>query len=408
MSARRLSGGLALLAVGATLLACSPSPQPTPPGESTVPSATPSPSTAAPTPSEPLCVDLVDAMGQSEQIAQLFMLGIDIASGEVDSSTLNLMDDTGVGNVLLLGNSELGVAGVSDLAQTLRNSSPQPGGVDLMIATDQEGGQVQRLQGTGFPDMPSAAEQAQLSDAELRSRAEEWGEALKQAGVDYNLAPVADVVPADRVDSNEPIGVLQRGYGSDPEVVKEKAQAFVNGMHDAEIATSVKHFPGLGLVEGNTDLEADVTDTETTAEDLQTFTGYENLSSVMVSSAVYTQMDPDHPAVYSREIVTGTLRIGLAFDKVIISDDLGIAESAAAVDEVDRGAAFLAAGGDLVINADPDSLAAMMEGVRRRAAEDPGFATTIPDKATRVLELKAETGRAKCQPGRQPASTPEG
>lgn len=136
--------------------------------------------------------------------------------------------------------------------------------------------------------MPSAEDQAALSDADLEASAAQWATALKDAGVDYNLAPVADVVPADLLDVNQPIGVLRRGYGSDPATVKAKALAFIEGMHAVGIATALKHFPGLGQVRGNTDQEIGVTDDVTTTADLQTFTGYPDETSVMVSSAIYT------------------------------------------------------------------------------------------------------------------------
>ncbi|MGY4718606.1 glycoside hydrolase family 3 protein [Naumannella cuiyingiana] len=395
---RLLAAGLA----GAALFtACTP-PPPAPGPQPSVPTT---PSFAPSTPTEPLCVDLVDAMGRNEQIAQLFMVGVDIGSGKIDPATANLLDDTGVGNVLLLGNSEAGVAGVSEIASSLRGDSRQPGGVELMIAADQEGGRVQRLQGEGFPEMPSASAQAAMSDDELTVNARQWGEALRQAGIDYDLAPVADVVPADNKDTNTPIGALDRDYGSDPAQVRQKAQAFINGMDEAEIATATKHFPGLGRVVGNTDLQGEVVDSTTTEEDLRDFVGYENLDSVMVSSAVYENLDPGTPAVYSRKIITGMLRIQLDWSGVIVSDDLGVAKAAATEPVVERGAAFLGAGGDLVITADPDTLAAMMEGVRQRAVSDEAFANQLPDKAARVLELKSEVGRANCRPGR-PLPTP--
>ena len=107
---------------------------------------------------------------------------------------------------------------------------------------------MQRLQGPGFADIPSAARQAALSDARLTADAARWGAELKAAGINANLAPVADVVPADLGDRNAPIGRLDRGYGSSPRTVAAKATAFVRGMDRAGMATAAKHFPGLGRV----------------------------------------------------------------------------------------------------------------------------------------------------------------
>lgn len=247
--------------------------------------------------------------------------------------------------------------------------------------------------------MPSAEDQAALSDADLEASAAQWATALKDAGVDYNLAPVADVVPADLLDVNQPIGVLRRGYGSDPATVKAKALAFIEGMHAVGIATALKHFPGLGQVRGNTDQEIGVTDDVTTTADLQTFTGYPDETSVMVSSAIYTQIDANNPAIYSPTIITDVLRNQLGFDGVVISDDIGAARAATTLPPVDRAATFLAAGGDLVITVDASTITEMIDGVGARAASDTVFAASLTEKAARVLDLKARTGRADCAPG---------
>ena len=173
-----------------------------------------------------------------------------------------------------------------------------------MVAADQEGGQVQRLRGQGFDRIPSAQRQAQTSPAELKSDAARWGRQLRRAGIDANLAPVADVVPKDREGVNEPIGVLRRGYGSNPAAVAAHVPAFVEGMDAAGVATSVKHFPGLGRVRGNTDLTrrggrrapppGDDPDLKPFAAGVDAGT-----DMVMMSSAYYSEIDPSRRAAFS-------------------------------------------------------------------------------------------------------------
>jgi hypothetical protein len=72
--------------------------------------------------------------------------------------------------------------------------------------------------------------------------------------VNLDFAPVFDVVPPGTDASNQPIGVLEREYGHDPGTVGSHAAAFVAGMAEAGVATTAKHFPGLGRVVGNTDI----------------------------------------------------------------------------------------------------------------------------------------------------------
>ena len=207
-------------------------------------------------------------MTPAEQVGQLLMVGID--SGGLSSDAADVLTATRAGSVILLGNSTAGVESTQDVVDDVRGSTRRPEGVRTLLAVDQEGGQVQRLQGPGFDDIPSAARQAALSNAELTADAAQWGVELKSAGINANLAPVADVVPADLGDRNAPIGRLDRGYGSSPRTVAAKATAFVHGMDRAEMATAAKHFPGLGRVTGNTDYARRVVDNQTTRRDART------------------------------------------------------------------------------------------------------------------------------------------
>ena len=99
-----------------------------------------------------------------------------------------------------------------------------------------------------------------MTVATLKQKAARWGRQLGQAGVNLDLAPVADVVPPGTDASNAPIGEFQREYGHDPATAATHVRAFIAGMTQAGIGTSAKHFPGLGRVVGNTDFTGDVVD----------------------------------------------------------------------------------------------------------------------------------------------------
>lgn len=401
MTRLRLPG--LLVGLAALLAACSgapgsgPSPEPAP---DTVPATESTPESTPETSPEPTvdprsCRSLVDAMDPAQRAGQVFMVAV--TNGPTpDSATMQVITDHQIGNVLLLGNSTGGVAHVREFTDDIRLMA----GAEVLIAVDQEGGQVQRLQGPGFDRIPDAVEQATAPD--LMADAQRWGEQLAEAGVDVNLAPVADVVPAEMTGRNAPIGQLRRGYGSDPEAVGEAVTDFVSGMHAAGVGTSLKHFPGLGRVVGNPDFADRVIDDQTTRDD-PGLAGFRagvdaDASMVMVSSATYTKIDPDHQGVFSTVIMQEMIRDELGFDGVVISDDLGVAENLAAVPVEDRGWRFIAAGGDLVINADPAKARQMSERLVAEMDSDPDFAEQVADSATRVLELKAWLGRVDCAP----------
>lgn len=352
---------------------------------------------ATPGPARPSCADLASSLTRREQIGQLLMVGI--SSQGLGSPDAQILGDVAAGSVILLGNSTVGVGATRGLSASVRSAAGGPEGVRTMLTVDQEGGQVQRLQGSGFDRIPSANRQARLSDAQLAQEAKRWGEQLRKAGIDANLAPVADVVPEGFQQLNQPIGVLDRGYGSDPAVVAAKASAFIRGMDQAGIATAVKHFPGLGRVRGNTDFEAKVVDRTTTRQD-EALAGFrEGVSAgvdmVMVSSAIYASIDPDHRAAFSTVILQRLIRGDLGYTGVIISDDL----AARAIRDIapgQRAVRFFEAGGDLAIVGDPTLAPQMVRAVSAAMSSDRRFAQEITRKASRVIAMKARRGLADC------------
>ncbi|SDE70461.1 glycoside hydrolase family 3 N-terminal domain-containing protein [Auraticoccus monumenti] len=346
------------------------------------------------------CRDLAAAMGPEEQAGQLLMVGIS-ANQPASAGVVDQLDGHHISSILLLENTTNGVETVRALTDRVREELQTPDGVRTLVAADQEGGQVQRLQGPGFSEMPPASEQAGLGADGLESAAEDWGGELADAGVDLDLAPVADVVPAGTEDTNAPIGQLGRGYGSDPDEVSALVRAFVRGMDAADVATSVKHFPGIGAVEGNTDFTADVVDSTTTADgpEVEPFAAAveEGVDAVMVSTVTYTEIAPDSQAVFSEAVVDDLLRDRLGFEGVVVSDDMGVAEAVAGTPVERRLVDFVRAGGDLAITADPTTVEPMVRGLLEAAEDDPELAEALPEHVARVLSLKAGRGLADCE-----------
>lgn len=323
------------------------------------------------------------------------MMAINV--GTPVGAAVSQMQASGAGAVLLLGNRSDGVLVTAQYTGQLQAAAPA--GLPALVAADQEGGQVQRLQGPGFGTIPPAIEQGQLSDEQLRTSWQEWGRQLREAGINFNLAPVADVVPGDQVAVNQPVGALQRGFGADPVVVARQVAEVVRGLSDVQVASSVKHFPGLGRVNDNTDFAVghDHISTLSDAELIPFQAAIDaGAGSVMVSSAIYTRVDPDNPAVFSPTIVTGILRERMGFDGVVISDDLGAAASVASHPVAERGNDFLRAGGDMVIVADPAAAQTMVDATLALAQSDQEFADQLALKVARLLALKASVGLMVC------------
>ena len=347
---------------------------------------------SSPEPQAPTCRATAQGLSLREQAGQLLMVGV---SGSLDEAELTAITKYHVGSVILMGTSTAGVKRTAALTGQLAKLGGETG---VLVAVDQEGGLVQRLQGPGFSTIPSAAMQAKLSDATLRQRAEGWGEELAAAGVHLNLAPVADVVPAAKQATNQPVARLGRGYGSKPAVVSAKVNAVVEGLRAGGVSAAVKHFPGLGEVTGNTDFVARVVDTVTTATSpgLVPFRDAvtAGVDAVMVSSAFYTRIDGKRMAGFSPKVI-GLLR-DWGFEGVVVSDDLGAAVALRGVPATRRALSFVEAGGDLAITVTPALASSMTAGLVKAAKADSAVAERITEAASRVLALKQAHGLVEC------------
>jgi beta-N-acetylhexosaminidase len=375
------------------LLAACSSGGDTPPAASSPPSTATAESvtaTPAPSPGEEEVAAALEQLDERGRVEQLFLVGVRLD----DLSPGDALAEDGVGGIFLAGRSE---APAGELAETTARWQALTPGPGLWVAADQEGGAVQTLKGPGFTRLPPAVDQGALPPAELSALAEDLGAELAAAGVNLNLAPVADVVPAGTERGNEPIGAFERQYGSTAAEVTAAAEAIMDGLAASGVTATLKHFPGLGRVEGNTDTDVGVTDTATAAGDEQV-TAFGTLARspahpfVMASSATYAQIDPAEPATFSRTVLTGLLRDRLGFDGVIVSDDVGNAEAVSDVDAGQRAVRFLEAGGTVVLTVDAGIVPEMVDAVLERSAADPAFAAVVEDAVGTALAAKARAG----------------
>jgi beta-glucosidase-like glycosyl hydrolase len=391
MTRTRLGAQLLVLALGAgTIAALAPAAAAVPTSETAETAATAT--TAVPAGGARA---VFYRMSTAQRVGQLFMVG-GAATGP-GSATYAAISNYHVGSAMLTGRSSLSTSATLLVTRSLqaRATTIATLGVPLFVATDQEGGNVQVLRGSGFSRIPTALTQGTWYISTLRSNALTWGRQLRSAGVNLNLAPVLDTVPYAMRDTNKPIGYYDREFGYTTSVVSGHGSAFMSGMLGAHVGTSVKHFPGLGRVTANTDVSAGVTDYVTTYDDpyLGPFRTAVNAGTpfVMMSLADYDKIDPHVPAAFSRKIIGGMLRSDLGFGGVVISDSLA-AEQVQAWSPGTRAVNFVNAGGDLILMTDPTQIPAMVNAVLSKANSDSTFLAKVNTAALRVLFAKQRMG----------------
>ena len=368
----------------------SAAPSSTPPSASAAGSSA-APSTAAPASAAEQVDAAIAGMTREQQIAQLFVVGIpleDVHQGDA-------LAEQQPGGIFLAGRSQLAADDLAGLTAAWQEAAGTTG---LWIAVDQEGGNVQTLSGPGFAELPTAVEQGRLPEAQLEALADGLGASLDRAGINLDLAPVADVVPAGTEQSNQPIGVYGREYGSTADEVAAAAEVVVDGLAAHGVTAVFKHFPGLGRVRGNTDTSDEVVDPDTQPDDASVGVfarlaeGADAPPFVMTSSAVYPAIDRSEPAGWSAEVVDGLLRGQLGFDGVVISDDVGAAAAVQDVPPGERAVRCLDAGGTLVLTVDRTLYPEMLAAVMDRDRTDDAFRIRVDAAVRTALLAKAEAG----------------
>ena len=191
----------------------------------------------------------------------------------------------------------------------------------LLIAIDQEGGNIQRLKPEhGFASIPSAKELGRGDIQTTYDVAYDLGNRLIDLGFNVDFAPLLDV---DVNPESPAIGAKERSFSSDPESVSQHGWAFARGLSDAGLAYSFKHFPGHGSA--GTDTHAGITDITKTYQDYE-LNPWQNLlknaqpnTMVMVAHVINNNFDT-LPASISYKTIQKVRDMG--FDGVIISDDM--------------------------------------------------------------------------------------
>jgi beta-N-acetylhexosaminidase len=267
----------------------------------------------------------------SEKIGQMLLIGFRGLDAGLESAVIHDIQAGRIGGVVLFDRDlALGTAVRNiqspEQVKALINSLQSRSAIPLLIAVDQEGGQVVRLkEKIGFPATVSAQYLGQVNDTELtRGYAERTAAALAACGFNLNFAPLVDL----NVNAENPIiARYERSFGADPDTVVRHALAVIEGHHRNGVACTLKHFPGHGSSRQDSHLGcADVSDSWNTIE-LQPYREIiaRSQADVIMTAHIFNRhLDPEFPATLSAKIIGGLLRGQLQFKGLVIADDLNM------------------------------------------------------------------------------------
>ena len=286
---------------------------------------------------------LVANMSDADKVGQLMMIGI-------HGKTLNddakfMLNEYRVGGIILFDRNMESKDQVKSLITDINKTGKSTGLTPLFIGIDQEGGAVARMEDQ-LIKVPPAEELGKEPIEQAVSLAKQSGTELKGLGFNINFAPVAD------------LGLTYgRSFSTNPDDVVRYASAVGKAYDEAGLWYSYKHFPGIGKTD--VDLHADtsvvpVSKETLLNEDTKVFVDLikqskPNTYAIMVSHAMYPQIDPDHPSSLSKAIITDWLRKDMGYNGVVVTDDMDMGALAKHYTFSDMAVQSILAGSDILL-----------------------------------------------------------
>lgn len=282
-----------------------------------------------------------------------------------------------LGGVLLLNGSR---EGFKKMATSFQSISVQEGHLPLIFSADAEPSLVnKKIQGTARVSATSGIQTVE----ESREVANMIAEELTYIGIQYNLAPVLDLSPENAAIGN-------RSFGYEPDSVAALAAAFVQASQQNNIATSIKHFPGHGLVKGDTHERLVYIDS--VMEEVPVYLPLIEAGAISVMIGhIAVRNHPKYntegwPASCSRKIITDLLKEELGFKGIVITDAMNMGALSAFPNPK---LASVKAGADIILMpGSPKDTRKLIQDVLAEMAKDKAFQQQVYNSVRKIIRLK--------------------
>jgi beta-N-acetylhexosaminidase len=332
------------------------------------------------------------------KIGQMIMLGF----AGTDSDNIELISkeqiaDGEIGGILILPSNIVDCAQLQGLIKDIKSI---PTVYPLLVAIDQEGGRVSRLnKAKGFMDFPSHKEVARTRmPREAFLLYLRMAGIVKELGINLNLAPVVDL---DINPDSPAVGKMDRSFSANPDIVYTYARQFIVAHRKMGVLTALKHYPGHGSAKDDSHLGlVDITGTWKKSELIpyRTLIKKGLADTVMCAHVVNSDIDDKYPASLSVRHIEENLRESLGFDGVIITDDLQMKaiSNMYTLEEVVINS--VNAGCDILLfanyfNSDSEMARKVKEIIIRAARDGKIKRERIEESFRRIMELKKSYSR---------------
>ena len=327
----------------------------------------------------------IDAMTTEEKVGQLFIIGV---HGTAMNDDIRFMlTEYKYGGVIFFDRNMENKAQVKTFISDIKKTGKTGSDFPLFVAIDQEGGVVSRM-ADQLIQVPFAEILGQQDKSVAVDFARKSGKELKDLGFNVNFAPDADLGLGN-----------ERSYSNNPDYVIPFAHAVGQAYHDSGLVFSYKHFPGIGKTNEDLHDDSSIVDADEQTlltQDVRVFRELAqktpaNTYMMMVSHAVYPNLDPNIPSSLSRKIITDILRKQIGYTGVVITDDLEMGAVANHYSFADMAVQSILAGSDiLLVCHEYEHMQEAYNGVLKAVKEGKISQQRLNESVKRVLMLKQQ------------------
>lgn len=330
--------------------------------------------------------EYINGMTLEEKIGQIMLIGI--KEKTLSSKTMDHLKKINPGGIVFYGRNVRDASEIppliSKIKSIFRNNT-----LPLFFATDQEGGIVHRIEGE-YHKPPSAPAIGAVNSAKLaREIGLAVGTALRDLGINVNLAPVLDV-PVQLRSSP----MTRRSFSNDPLTVARLGTAYITGLHDAGILAAAKHFPGIGRTDEDTHKTlpriAWKTDNEKHS-DLMPFEAAikTGVDMIMVGHFIAEPGDSKHPVSLSTYWMTDVLKKEMGFQGLVLVDNIEMKPIAGTLPIGEAAVRSFNAGADIImVSHERENQEKVFEALFDAAAKGEISAQRLTDSLKRIIVAK--------------------